>query len=353
MHGKSPTFLGASAPRIALTLACALLLAACAPGGDTTAPADPGAPVIEGAPGSSPADATLAPDNTAPEEGTPSIADVPDPVEGAVGDFAATVNGQSIPMGDFRAQAFSAMTYHVQQGLDPNSDDGRAQLLALRRQVLDDMINQALIGQYADAHGITTTDDELQQRLQVYVDQLGGQDAFEKYLTDARTTRDQVLAMEREELIGTKVIDQVVGDIPTTAVHLHARHILCDTKAECDAALARLNAGEDFAAVAKDVSHDDTTKDSGGDLQWIARGMLPGQKFEDALFSLKPGERSGVVESEFGFHIIEVLEEDDQRELSPEQQFDLREKKFLEWVSEQRASADIQILIPDLAPAQG
>jgi peptidyl-prolyl cis-trans isomerase D len=87
-----------------------------------------------------------------------------------------------------------------------------------------------------------------------------------------------------------------------------ARHILLTGEAaeqRAVAALERVRGGEDFAAVAAEVSEDGGTKAAGGDLGWVGRGTLVGP-FEDTLFSLSQGEVAGPVETEFGFHIIRL-----------------------------------------------
>ncbi len=108
-----------------------------------------------------------------------------------------------------------------------------------------------------------------------------------------------------------------------TAEERRASHILIEVADEDDAAaraaaegvLARLGAGEDFAAVAAEVSADAGTKAQGGELGWISRGTLVGP-FEDTLFALQPGGLSEPVRTEFGFHIIR-LEEVRAGELQP------------------------------------
>ncbi len=76
-------------------------------------------------------------------------------------------------------------------------------------------------------------------------------------------------------------------------------------RAKADDLLKQLQGGADFATLAKANSDDPGSKNNGGDLGWFGRGkMVP--SFDDAAFSLQPGELSGIVESNYGFHIIKV-----------------------------------------------
>jgi peptidyl-prolyl cis-trans isomerase D len=99
----------------------------------------------------------------------------------------------------------------------------------------------------------------------------------------------------------------------------HARHILVQVLPDADAAataaaqekaegiVARLEAGESFEDLARELSDDPGSAANGGDLGFFGRGMMA-PEFENAVFGLKQGERSQVVKSPFGFHIIELIE---------------------------------------------
>lgn len=83
-----------------------------------------------------------------------------------------------------------------------------------------------------------------------------------------------------------------------------------DTKAErakIESLLQRVRAGEDFVKLADEFTEDASGKGNGGDLSWFTRGTMV-KPFEDAAFALKPGEVSGVLETQFGFHIVKLDE---------------------------------------------
>lgn len=79
-------------------------------------------------------------------------------------------------------------------------------------------------------------------------------------------------------------------------------------KASAEAALARINAGEDFAVVAQEVSSDIASAENGGDLEWLERGIME-PALEDAAYALSDaGAVSEVVETSFGYHVIKLTE---------------------------------------------
>jgi len=101
----------------------------------------------------------------------------------------------------------------------------------------------------------------------------------------------------------------------STPEQVRASHILFKTEGKDEAAvkkaaetvLAKVKAGEDFAALAKKYSEDDSNKDKGGDLDYFGRGTMA-KEFDEAAFSLKPGEVSDLIKTVFGFHIIKLVD---------------------------------------------
>ncbi len=102
---------------------------------------------------------------------------------------------------------------------------------------------------------------------------------------------------------------------------VHVRHILLKTtdkskdelpkiQARAEDLLKQLKSGADFSVLAKKNSDDPGSAAKGGDLGWITRGQTVAA-FESAAFSLKPQELSGVIKTEYGFHILQVLEKEE------------------------------------------
>lgn len=126
-------------------------------------------------------------------------------------------------------------------------------------------------------------------------------------------------ALITSEILQKKLTEKLGSEMPTSGEQVHARHILISvaadaTEADQQLALAkaisitqRLKEGEDFATLAETYSDDTGSAAQGGDLGFFPRGQMVSE-FEEAAFSLPVGEISDPVKSQFGYHIIEVLE---------------------------------------------
>jgi peptidyl-prolyl cis-trans isomerase C len=142
-------------------------------------------------------------------------------------------------------------------------------------------------------------------------------------------------------LLYSKLQDLFASRVPTAEEQVHARHILVETEEEAQGVLARLEAGEDFVSLAKELSTDESTGEDGGDLGWFPRGvMVP--EFEETVFALQPGETSDIVQTSFGYHIILVEERDPDHELELYLLEQRRTSALSEWLAEQRQSEAVE-----------
>jgi peptidyl-prolyl cis-trans isomerase D len=167
----------------------------------------------------------------------------------------------------------------------------------------------------ADAfkQGLTATDDELQKQFDANKDKykIGEKRKIRYILVDSAALRAKIVPTPAEiEQHYQQNIEQ-----HSTPEQVHALHILLKTEGKDEATvrkqaedvLKQAKAGADFGELAKKYSEDEGSKDKGGDLNFFGHGqMVP--EFDTAAFALAPGQISDLVKSQFGFHIIKVLE---------------------------------------------
>jgi parvulin-like peptidyl-prolyl isomerase len=255
--------------------------------------------------------------------------------------LAALVNGQYVFLSDYEQRVAQFEQALFEQGIDPQTDEGQAELDQARQDVLQGMIDSVLIEQGGLELGIGLAEEELESQVEADIASGGGQQAFDEWLQATGQTRDDYKALLREALISQRVMDAVTVDVGTEAEQVHARHILLDSEEAAQEVLALLEQGADFVTVTRDYSLDQATKDNGGDLGWFPRKLVP-PELESAAFALQPGQVSGVVRLGDGYHIIQVVEREEARPLPPEMQLDLKLAIFEEWLAERRVAAEIE-----------
>jgi parvulin-like peptidyl-prolyl isomerase len=257
--------------------------------------------------------------------------------------LAARVNGQPIFLDVYQKQVAQTEQALIEQDLILQGEEGQAQLAQIRQNVLNGLVEQALIEQAATASGISVTYEELEATVQESIAVGQGQESFDQWLAENGLTLDEFREIQRSQLLASKMIEQVTAVVPTTAEQVHARHILVSDLARAQALLGELNAGANFAALAQQSSEDVSTAANGGDLGWFPRDvpLMPPVVVEMA-FALEPGGTSDVIQSEQGYHIIKVEAREDNRPLSPEMVLYVRKKAFETWLAEQRGVAVIE-----------
>lgn len=195
----------------------------------------------------------------------------------------------------------------------------------LQKQVAERLVNEEILWFEADNRNITVSDEEINQQVDTYKEQSGGEDAFNQKLTENNLTLDRLKDQIRKSQLFQKLYPEVTADAapvtdeqalkyynenPTQFTQAETRtvsHILVADEATANAVKARLDAGEDFATVAKEVSTNPGSKDKGGELGDVpteGSGFVP--EFEAGMKTLAVGQISAPVKSSFGYHIIRV-----------------------------------------------
>lgn len=257
-------------------------------------------------------------------------------------------------------------------------------LTQLRREAMDLLIEQTIVGQAAEEAGIEADPAEVDEHISQLRSIYSSDDSFRMKLKDDGFTdeeyRDHIARMTAAKIFLDRIrMDAAdVSDAElqryykdnearlTLPERVRVRHILLTWKPmgttddraairkQMESILERARNGEDFAALATEFSDDYATKNSGGDTGLFPRGtMVP--TFEEMAFSLKPGEISDPVETVFGVHILRLEERSESRlmpldDIREQLREHVREEKMeaavQKRIDELKAAADVEVLIP-------
>jgi peptidyl-prolyl cis-trans isomerase C len=318
----------------------------------------------------------------------------------------ATVNGQAIMLSEYEKNADPVLE-QFKKGA-PASEQTPERVADIKKRVMDQMIDDRLLVQEAKKKTIRVSQLEVDDGVKKVRTRFATEEEFNKEMGKEGMGYEDFRKHIQDQLATIKLIDQevkakvpppgddeikqlfdtldaILKDKPIPGSHTaseveelkalakaverrfgeraRARHILVRlapnaSKEDKETALkkikeaqAHLKKGEDFAEVAKKYSDDPGSKDRGGDLGYFSRGdMVPA--FDKAAFALDVGQTSGIVESDFGYHIIQVQEKKAATKMSLDEiKDDLREylfqqrgaKRFESYVKDLRSKADIKV----------
>jgi parvulin-like peptidyl-prolyl isomerase len=206
---------------------------------------------------------------------------------------------------------------------------------------LDSLIDESLLAQAAQEEGFQLSDADLQTRIDALAEQAGGAAALDTWMQangyDAETFRRSL----QRSIAAAWMRDQIITAVPTAAEQVHARQILIYNADEANEVYTQLQAGNSFANLA--VQYDPVAR---GDLGWFPRGYLTDPKLDDAVFPLEINQYTPVIETAAGFHILQLLERDPARPLSPEALLLLQARAVQEWLQQARSAGQIEVLLP-------
>ncbi len=250
---------------------------------------------------------------------------------------AAVVNGDPIT----KQELFDAM--YLQNG----------------SEILDQLITRQLIFQEANRIGITVSEEEVDEEIDTIIEESfqGEEEEFlmvlEQYGISLEAFREDARLNLLAAEIALEQVDFTEEDVEKYFAEqrflydqpeeIEARHILVEDEAEAQEVVGLLEEGVDFSDLAREYSIDMSNKDDGGYLGFFGRGRMV-EEFEEAAFSLEIGDLSGPVATEYGYHIIEVLDRVEEEEV----QFEDVKDQVVEAMTEEKIPQVINEIIPSL-----
>jgi parvulin-like peptidyl-prolyl isomerase len=202
---------------------------------------------------------------------------------------AATINGRVVTLYDFHQEVDGVVKFAKESGANVT----KAQINA---DVIDKLIFQTAMEKLAREYDVVVTDEDLDNAIQSQIEQLESQEAFEENIEkffgwDTETFKNRIIYIEvlRNKLIEAEIPKQI-------------------GKKEAEEVLKKVQKGkQSFEELVAEYSDDPGSLDDGGDLGFFGEGVMV-EPFETAAFALNVGEVSGLVETDFGYHIIKVEE---------------------------------------------
>lgn len=234
-------------------------------------------------------------------------------------------------------------------------------------QIVERLVNNAVLAQSTKQAGIQLSDEDVQKKLDEYVAPpaasaaatgtpgaspspttapASGTPTVAPATADEQqkvfTVIEETTGVSKEEYGQLVVAPQLAQEryveknVSKSAEQVHVRHILVASEADAKSVLDNLKKGTKFEQIARERSTDQANSSKGGDLGWAPRGFYD-PAFEKAAFGLREtGQLSAPVKSQFGWHVIQLIQRDDDRPLSEQQTQTLGQIKLSKFVEEQR-----------------
>jgi parvulin-like peptidyl-prolyl isomerase len=271
--------------------------------------------------------------------------------------YIAEVNESGITSDQLQKTFLNAISRYDDKTL---SNLDQPAIVSFKKNILDQLIDYELLYQQAQKEKVKIHNDEINLEIDKIKDNFSSPEEFDEALKANNITLAQLKDDIKRQLMINSILEETKNQISITDDELleyynenkeslfepeqvHARHILVETAEKANNLLLQLKEGlTDFAELAKEKSIGPSAP-NGGDLGFFARGQMV-KEFEEAAFSLKPGKISGVVQTQFGYHIIKC--EEKKEEYSPT--FEEAEEKISNTLRNQKENEGISALISKL-----
>lgn len=245
------------------------------------------------------------------------------------------VNGQEITKEELsdRLEILKKF-YTLKYKVDFSKSGGKVTEEKLEKAVLEQIVMETLLQQEAKRRNIAVSAAEVNQAIQDWKNtKFASPDEAEKFLRDNEIEPAELKREKQYELLLGKLKQDVLSSEASEVTEdecrayfaqhksrygypeiVRARHIVVKDRLKAEQLLAKLNSGVDFAELAREFSEDKASAVKGGDLGYFSKGqMVP--PFEKAAFSLEKDKISSIIQTEYGYHIIKVLDHKPAEEL--------------------------------------
>ena len=247
--------------------------------------------------------------------------------------MAVRINGTGITLEEFQNEQLRIQDAQATTGEELSEEEQM-------NRILTELIGQVLLAQGANNAGYFVDDATLQSHVDDLIADIGGSDQLMAWLQANHYTEMSFRQTLRRQLAAAWMRDKITSEVPTSTEQVHARQILVSDESTANSIYQQLQAGADFETLAE--QYDSLT---GGDLGWFPRGYLYVKAVEDAAFSLSAGQYSTVIKSDYGYHIVQVMERSDNQPLSAEALHFMQEQAVQNWIDAQWATSTIDVLI--------
>jgi parvulin-like peptidyl-prolyl isomerase len=256
--------------------------------------------------------------------------------------LAARVNGQPILLETYERELARYEQALAELGLEKDEQ-------VYREEVLQALVERALIMQAAEREGIVITPEMVTERIEELREAAGEPGNFEAWLEANQWTEDEFREALAQEMVTEAMVTAVTADVPQAVEQVRARYIQVDSAELAQSLLAEVEAGANFATLASLHSLDQITAPNGGDLDFFVRGSLLVPEVEDAAFALQPGETSDVIaassNSQPVYYLVQTIERDLQRPLTDNMRYNLLQQRFETWLGQLWSEASIERFI--------
>lgn len=263
-------------------------------------------------------------------------------------DIAAQVYNNKI----YKAEVEAVLNRKIKEYEQDKVQLSKNEIEALRKQILNDMIEGLLLDKYAADHGIIVTEDEIKNEIKIMREYTGlsEDNIYKQALSKYQLLESDINEMVKSALIADKVYYEIIKNLDMSDEDVwdyfkirvrsyngsrRFSHIFLivdpqnDTIEDINKKYEKMKKireellkGKDFGELAKEYSEDTSTKNLGGDLFWFRKGTISDRELSKVAFTLNLNEISDVIKSQYGFHILKVTD------MVPENLSSLREEEI-------------------------